>query len=191
MVIDTLCEQARQNGAVSLFFYCNDRAKKDQSAVNIIGCLLRQLIVGAAEIPNGIRSAFNESGEGCRKALRLSEMVKLFIKTIIPIERAYICIDAVEKLLPEERAKFLDALGQISRLAPNTRLFLTATPHIRGEIEKNFEDGAYSKIVEIDQGDIARDISQKIDDSVKDGEVLTDDSLYDTMGGKFKNDSKM
>ena len=173
-----------------LFFYCNDRTK-DQSAVNIIGCLLRQLLVDTGEIPKGIHRAFDESGKGYRKALQLSEMVKLFIKTIIPIQRAYICIDAVDELLPEERAKFLDALGHISRQAPNSRLFLTATPHIRGKIEKHFEDGEYSKIVEIDQGDIARDISRKIDDGVKDGEGLTDDTTSDTMAGKLKNTSEM
>ena len=188
-MIDTLCEQAHRNGAVVLFFYCGDRTK-DQSAVNIIGCLLRQLLVDAAEIPKGIHCAFDESGKD-RKALQLSEMVKLFIKTINPIERAYICIDSVDELLPEEQAKFLDALGQISRQAPNTRLFLTATPHIRGEIEKNFEDGAYSKIVEIEQDDIARGISRKIDDNIKDGEGLTDDTTSDTMAGKLKNTSEM
>ena len=190
-MIDTLCEQAHRNGAVVLFFYCNYLTKKDQSAVNIIGCLLRQFLVGATGIPEGIRSAFDKSGQGYRKGLQLSEMVELFIKTIIPIERAYICIDAVDEVLPEERAKFLDALGRISRQAPNTRLFLTAMPHIHGEIEKYFEDGEYSKIVEIDQGDIARDISQKMDDSVQDGEVLMDDPINDTMGGKLKKASEM
>ena len=189
-MIDTLYDQARRNGAVVLFFYCNNLTK-DQSAVNIIGCLLRQFLVGAAGIPKGICTAFDKSGEGYRKGIQISEMVKLFIKTIIPIERAYICIDAVDELLPEERAKFHYALGHISRQAPNTRLFHTAPPHIRGEIEMSLENGAYSKIVEIDQGDIARDISQKIDDSVKDGEVLTDDSINDTMGGKLQNDSEM
>ena len=190
-MIDTLCEQAHRNGVVVLFFYCNYRTKKDQSAVNIIGCLLRQFLVGATGIPKGIRSAFGESGQGYRKGLELSEMVKLFIKTIIPIERVYICIDAVDELVPEERTKFLDALGRISRQAPNTRLFLTAMPHIRGEIEEHFEDGAYSKIVEIYQGDIARDISRKIDDSLRDGEVLKDDTINDTMGGKLKKASEM
>ena len=69
LVIDTICEQARRNGGMVLFFYCNDQTKKDQSAVNIIGCLLRQCLVGAAGIPKGIRSEFDKSGEGCRKGL--------------------------------------------------------------------------------------------------------------------------
>jgi len=176
---------------VVLFFYCDYRTKKAQSAVNIIGCLLRQFVLGAAGIPEGIRNAFDESGQGNRKGLLLREMVKLFIKTMIPMERAYICIDAVDELLPEERAKFLDALGQISRQAPNTRLFLTAMPKIRGEIEKHFVDGAYSKIVEIDQGDIARDISRNIDDSLRDGDVLAGDSINDMIAGMLKKAFKM
>jgi len=181
-VIDTLCEQARRNGVVVLFFYCDYREQKDQSAVNIIGCLLRQFALGAAGIPEGIHSAFEESRQGCRSGLQLPDMVKLFIKTIIPIERAYICIDAADELLPENRSAFLDALGHVTREAPNTRLFLTGRPHIRAEIEKHLTDGAYSINIAVGQGDIARHISRKMDDKARDKDVTTEDLKNCTMG---------
>ena len=164
LVIDTLCEQACREGIVVLFFYCNSQEQKDQSAVNIIGSLLRQFVVGAAEIPKGIHSAFEESKQGGGKGLQLPDMVELFVKTTISIERTYICIDAVDELLPQDLSGLLDALGQIIREVPNMRLFLTGRPHIRGEVEKHLMEGAYCINIMVDQGDIARHLSRKMDD---------------------------
>ena len=191
-MIDTLCEQARRNGVVVLFFYCDHRVQKGQSAVNIIGCLLRQFVWGAAEIPEGVHSLFedSESRKGCRKGLQLPDMVKLFIKTIIPIERAYICIDAVDELPPQDRSEFLDALRQIIREVPNTRLFLTGRPHLREETEKHLMEGAYCINVVVDQGDIAKHMSRKLDIS-RDTGVVTEDLKNDTTAGMSEKASEM
>ena len=191
LVIDTLCEQACRKGVVVLFFYCNDQEQKDQSAVNIIGSLLRQFAVGAAEVPKGIRSAFEESRQEGRKGPQLPEMVELFVKTIISIERAYICIDAADELLPQDLSEFLDALGQIIREAPNTRLFLTGRPHIRREVEKHLTEGAYSINVMVDQGDIARHLSQKMDDgNARDADLNTKDLKSNVRGGMSEKPSE-
>ena len=191
LVIDTLCEQACRKGVVVLFFYCNGQEQKDQSAVNIIGSLLRQFAVGAAEVPKGIRSAFEESRQEGRKGPQLPEMVELFVKTIISIERAYICIDAADELLPQDLSEFLDALGQIIREAPNTRLFLTGRPHIRREVEKHLTEGAYSINVMVDQGDIARHLSQKMDDgNARDADLNTKDLKSNVRGGMSEKPSE-
>ena len=112
----------------------------------------------------GIRRVFEESGpQGYTKELQLPDTVKLFVKTIIPIERAFICMDSVDVLLPEKRAKLLDALDQISREVPNTRIFFTAMPHIRPEIETDFKDRPDNKRIELDPPDsIGRHVSWKI-----------------------------
>ena len=177
---------------MALFFYSDYRALNDQSAVNIIGCLLRQFILGTEKIPEGIRRAFEESGQGYTKGLQLPDMVRLFIKTIIPIERVYICMDSVDELLPEERSKLLDALGQISREVPNTRLFFTAMPHIRPEIEKHFKDRPDNKRIELSPLDsYGRPGSWKIYENTRDTEALTEYPTNDIMGGKSEKDSKM
>jgi len=191
LVIDTLGEQARRDGVVILFFYCDPRARKEQSAVNIIGCLLRQFVLGGAGIPEGIRSASEEFRQTYGKGLQLPDMVKLFVKTIIPVERAYICIDAADELLPEDRSKLLGALGQIARDAPNTRLFLTGRTNIRGEIEKHFMNGAYNINIETDQGDVARQISRKMDTNARDADMLTENPIKDIMGGTSEKSSEM
>ena len=190
LVIDTLCEQACRKGVVALFFYCNGQEQKNQSAVNIIGGLLRQFAVGAAEIPKEIHSAFKELGQGGGKGLQLPDMVELFVKTITPIERAYICIDAADELLPQDLSGLLDALGQIIREVPNTRLFLTGRPEICREVEKHLMEGVYSINIMVDQGDIARHLSQKIDDDNARGADKTDDPKNNLRGGMSEKPSE-
>jgi len=190
LIIDTLCEQARQNAIAVLFFYCDSRMQKDQSVPNIIGCLLRQFAIGAVGIPQAIRSAFEESGQGYRRRLQLPKMVKLFIKTIMAVERAYIIIDAVDELPSEDRSQLLGALGQISREASNTRLCLTGRRHICNEIEKHFTDGAYSINLETNRGDIAKHINKEMDAKAPDVDVLTEDATNDIMEGMWEKDSE-
>ena len=191
LVIGTLCEQACREGVVVLFFYCNGQEQKDQLAVNIIGSLLRQFAVGAAEIPKEIHSAFEESRQRGGKGLQLPDMVQLFVKTIIPIERAYICIDGADELLPQDLSGLFGALGQIIREVPNTRLFLTGRPHICREIEKHLMEGAYSINIIVDQGDIARHMSRKMDDgNSRDADVKTDDPKNNLRGGMSEKASE-
>ena len=61
LVIDTLREQTRGQNVAVLPLYCDYQAQKDQSAVNMIGGLLRQVTIGAARIPDEIKGAFHES----------------------------------------------------------------------------------------------------------------------------------
>jgi len=114
-----------------LSLYCDYQAQKDQSAVNMIGGLLRQVALGSARIVGEIQNAFDRSRQGGGKGLRLQEMLGLFVKIIGSIERVYICVDAMDELVPEHRSEFLRALRQITQEAPNTRLFLTGTTHSR------------------------------------------------------------
>jgi len=55
LVIDTLCEQAQGHNFAVLFLYCDYQAQKDQSAVNMIGGLLRQVISRGMGIPGEIQ----------------------------------------------------------------------------------------------------------------------------------------
>jgi len=130
----------------------------------MIGSLLRQIALGAVGIVGEIQNAFDKSRQGGGKGLRLVEMRELFVKTIGSYERVYICVDAMDELLPQHRSEFLRALQQIIQEAPNTRLLLTGRPHIRGELDKHLARGAHTIEIVPDQGDIARYLSQKMDD---------------------------
>jgi len=182
LVIDSLGEQTCGENTVVLFLYCDHQVQKDQSAVNMIGSLLSQIVLGPMEIPSEIRHVF-ELKQGSRQALRLPDMLKLFVKTVWPIELVYICFDAVDELLPENRSDLLRALRQIIRDAPNIRLFLTGRPHIRGELDRYLTKGAYTIQIAADRGDIARYVSRKMEDDedCEDPDMMPDDLKQDIL----------
>jgi len=122
----------------------------NQSAVNMIGDLLRQVGWGGAEVRREIQNAFNESKWRGSQACQLPAMLQFFIRAISSIRRVYICVDAVDELLPKNRSEITDALRQIIQEAPNTRLFLTGRPHVRGELDKHLTKGAYIIYIVLD-----------------------------------------
>ena len=192
LVIDTLREQTRGQNIAVLSLYCDYQTQKDQLAGNMIGCLLRQVTLGGPRIPDAIKSAFDESRRGGGQGLRLPDMVKLFVKTIGFIGRVYLCIDAVDEVLPQHRSEFLRALQQVIRDAPNVRLFLTGRPYIREELDKHLTRGAYIIHIVADQGDITSYLSQKIDhDDDQDPGLMTQDLKNEIMKTMLEKASEM
>jgi len=182
LVVDTLREQTRGQNIVVLSLYCDYQAQRDQSVVNMIGGLLRQVVLGAPSVPGEIKSAFDESKRGGGQGLRLQEILKLFVKTINSIGLVYICVDAVDEVWRQHRSEFLRALRQVIQDAPNVRLFITGRPYIRGELDKHLTKGAYIIHIAADQGDIRRYLSQKIDDDDdQDPGLMTEDLKNDIM----------
>jgi len=192
LVIDTLCEQACGQNIAILSLYCDYQAQKDQSAVNMIGSLVRQVALGAVGMVGEIRDAFEKSRRGGGKSLRLPEMLELLVKTIGSFERVYICVDAMDELLPQHRSELLRALRQIIQEAPNTRLFLTGRPHIRGELDRHLAGEAYLIHVVPDKGDIAIYLSRKMDDDdARDPDLMTENLKNDIMKTMLEKTSEM
>ena len=141
----------------------------------MIGGLLRHIALGEVGNIGEIQNAFEKSRQGGGKGLRLPEMLDLFVKTIRSLERVYICVDAMDELLPQHRSEFLRALKKIIKEAPNTRLFLTGRPHICGELDKILTRGAYAIHIVPDQRDITRYLSRKMDDDdTRDPDLMTE-----------------
>jgi len=61
LVIDTLRQRTRGQNIAVLSLYCDYQERKSQSAVNMIGGLLKQLTLGKMGIPGEIQNAFEES----------------------------------------------------------------------------------------------------------------------------------
>jgi len=148
----------------------------------MIGSLLGQVALRAARIPEEIQSAFEDAKKGAGQGLRLPDMLKLLIKVIGSMKRVYICLDAVDELLPRDWPGFLRTLRQIIHDSPNTRLFLTGRSYIRGELDKHLTKGAHVIHIVADQGDIAKFLSQKMDED--------DDRNPGLMTEGLKNDIK-
>ena len=186
LVIDTLRKRTRGQNIAVVFLYCDYKAQKDQSAVNMIGGLVRQTALRALRIPSEIQSAFDESKQEGGDGLQLPDMVKLFVKVTGSIEIVYICVDAVDEVLPQHRFEFLRALREILQDAPNVRLFLTGRPYIRGELDKHLTIRPYAIHIVADQGDITRYLIQKMEEDQDPG-LMTEDlrgNIMKTILGK-------
>ena len=192
LVIDTLRKQTRGQNIAVIFLYCDYQAQKDQSAVNMIGSLVRQAALRTQTIPNEIKSAFDESKLEGGDVLQLPDMVKLFCKVAGYIEAVYLCVDAVDEVLPQHRLEFLRALQQILRDAQNVRLFLTGRPYIRTELDKHLTKKAYTIHIVVDQRDITRYLSQKINDNDHQGPgLMTEDLKNNIMTTMVEKASEM
>ncbi|RPA93972.1 hypothetical protein L873DRAFT_1657161, partial [Choiromyces venosus 120613-1] len=135
LVVDKLCDEARgQNTAVACFYF-DFAARKEQTATNMLGSLLKQMVSGMERIPEEISRAYEEQKAIGGRAPRLPEIVKM-LQSITSSQRTFICIDALDECATGHRVKILDSLKQILDHSPGTRIFVTGRPHIQAEIEK-------------------------------------------------------
>ena len=137
-MIDNICDQARGKDIAVVGLYCDFLAQQEQSAASILGAVLKQL-VGRGGISEHLREAFQKAkGEFGGRGLRLPDLVDILKKTITPLQRLFICIDALDECTPKHRRGLLESLREIVRVSPNTRLFLTGRPYINDEIVRFF-----------------------------------------------------
>ena len=135
LVIDKLCDEAVEGDPAVVCFYFDFAARNEQSPVNILGSLLKQLVSGQREIPEVIVRDFrNDKMVIGGRGPQVPGILKMF-QTIAATRRTFICVDALDECVPEHRMVVLESLGQIREGSPNTHLFVTGRPHVRSEVE--------------------------------------------------------
>ena len=105
--------------------------------MGILGSLLKQVVFGLKDIPEEVLKAYNDrknaiGGQG----LQISNILQM-LQTTSARKRTFICIDAIDECAMKHRARFLDLLGQLHKLSPGTRIFVTGRPHILPEIGRH------------------------------------------------------
>ena len=100
----------------------------------MLGALLKQLVVGLGEVPEEMAEVYEEQRNfiGGRKPQH-TDIVRM-LQTTASKKRTFICIDALDECVPENRVKLLDSLNKILQESPGTRIFVTGRPHIRSDI---------------------------------------------------------
>jgi len=148
LVIDKLCDEAVEEGTSVACFYFDFAARSEQSPVNMLGSLLRQLVTGLEGIPEVVVQSFlNQKKVIGGQGLQVSGILKMF-QTITAAKRTFICVDALDECVPEHRMVILEALGQIVRESLDTRIFLTGRSHVRSEVERKFYGAATFVLIE-------------------------------------------
>ena len=163
-MIDSLCDQAREQNATVACFYFDFAAQKNQSPANAMGALLKQVVGGLGEIPVEISRAYQDQKKaiGGREP-RLSDIVKM-LQTTSSKERTFICIDALDECVPENRAKLLDSLKKILQKSPGTRIFATGRSHILPEIGRRLAGRATSLSIGTRRDDIIRYLQSRLEE---------------------------
>jgi len=178
LVIDKLCDEAIEGDPIVACFYFDFAARNEQSPVNMLGSLLRQLVSGQGEIPEAIAQNFrNEKTSIGGRGLQMSGISKMF-QTIAATKRIFLCVDAIDECVPEYRRRVLESLGQILRESPSTRLFMTGRPHVRGEVERELGGATNFIVIQATEDGVRRFLREK----------LGKDTIPNTMSSTLEED---
>ena len=154
VVIDNLCNQAREQNATVACFYFDFAAQNEQSPASILGSLLKQLVFGLEDIPEEVSKAYNDRKNAIGgQRPQFSDILKM-LQITSTRKRAFICIDALDECATEDRAKLLGSLGQLFQQSPNTRIFVTGRPHILPEIGRSLAGGVTNLSISPKRDDI-------------------------------------
>jgi len=163
LVIDRLCDEAKEKNIAVTCFYFDFAARNEQSPTNMLGSLLRQVVSGLEEIPKAVVQGFqNEKKVIGGRGLQVPGILRMFQHTITATRRTFICVDAIDECAPEHRVIVFESLGQILRGSPNTRIFMTGRPHVRGEVERKLEGAANFVFIQPTESGVAGFLREKL-----------------------------
>jgi len=162
LVVDRLCDRAGgQHNAVSCF-YLDCATRKEQSTINVLGSLLKQIVGGMQGIPEEISRGIQQQKTtiGGRRP-QLPDMVRM-LQLVTSYQPTFMCLDGLDECGRVQRARLLDSLKQILEKSPRTRIFATGRSHIQAEIEKRLAGHVTSVSVSPNRGDIAQYLRVKL-----------------------------
>ena len=137
-MIDRLCDEASEEDIAVAGFYCDFRNQDEQTAANIMGAILKQL-VAREEILEYVRMEFQKAKKELGgRGLRLPDMVQMVKRVVATLPQVFICIDALDECLPKYLLELLGSLKDILEESSGTRIFVTGRPHVEVEIVKYF-----------------------------------------------------
>ena len=162
LVIDSLCDGPCEEDIAIAMFYCDFRDQQQQTTTNIMGAILKQLVVRGKVLEN-VRTAFQKAKtEVGGRGLRLPDMVQMLKQAVAALPRVFICIDALDECLPKYLVELLGSLKNILEKLPRVRVFVTGRPQVESEISRYF---AISVVVPISpkEHDIRRYLEKKLE----------------------------
>jgi len=171
LVIDTLCDEPAGEDNVVACFYFDSAAQKEQSAMSVLGALLKQVVSSLEKIPKEVTDAFRRHKKfiGGRE-LQLSEIVKM-LGSLSSTQPTFLCLDALDEYAEPDRAKVLLSLRDIIKISPTIRVFLTGRPYVGDEVEKHFIEGTALLSISPPNDDIIRYIQTKLAEGTGLGEM--------------------
>jgi len=154
IVIDRLCDCAREQSIAVACFYFDFAAQKEQSPVSVMGALLKQVVSGMVRVPEEIAQAYEDQKKviGGRPP-QLTDIVNM-LQITSSEKPTFICIDALDECAPGNRIKLLDSLNEILLKSPGTRIFVTGRPQIGPEVKRRLYGKVTSLPISPMKGDV-------------------------------------
>ena len=178
LVVDRLCDQARGRKVAVACFYFDFAAQKEQSPVGMLGALLKQVVSGLEEVPEGIVRAYEDHKKVIDgRGPQLADIVNM-LQTTVSEKPTFICIDALDECVAAYRPKLLDSLNRILQRSPGTRIFVTGRPHIQAEVERRLSGGVMTLRITPRWRDIVSYLNNR----------LGEDTMPDVMDSSLKVD---
>ena len=167
-MVDDLCDGPCEEGIAIAMFYCDFRDQREQTTTNIVGSILKQLLV-TGEVLEHVQTAFLKAKkEVGGRGLRLRDMVEILKQAIAILPQVFICIDALDECAPKHLLELLVSLEHILQGSPGTRIFFTGRPQIQAEIEKRFT-GSVIVPISPKTHDIERYLKKRLEMDTKSG----------------------
>ena len=165
LVIDELCDQVVDQKIAVACFYCNFQSQKMQTPENVLGAIIKQIVRAFGAIPTEVNSAFQKAkGQVGGRGLRVPEALELLKAALARLDRAFICIDALDELLEKHLPQILRSLHVIFQSLPGIRFFFRGRPHIGVEINKYFPGTAQFLQILSPREDLVRYVEMVLDD---------------------------
>ena len=117
------------------YLYSDYRDQKAQTLISILGSLLQQFLFGIS-LPQKVRDSLEKIKKYSRNPSK-DDLLALLETTLKHLERAFICIDALDELEARTRSQLLQELGHlISHTTTDLRFFFTGRQHIKVEVQQ-------------------------------------------------------
>jgi len=146
-VIDDLCDAPCEEEIAIAMFYCDFSGQQEQTTTDIVGAILKQLLV-RGEVLEHVQKAYRKAKrEVGGRGLRLPDMVQMLKQAVAMLPQVFICIDALDECPPKHLLGLLRSIKDILRESLKTRVFLTGRPQVEAEITGSFITGLTVPIV--------------------------------------------
>lgn len=142
-MIDHLRKAGIRTHAAVLFLYCDYRDQVNQSFVNVVGSLAKQLGLQAPSIPTAIWELYKRmvNAQHPINLDVLHTMINIFVKLF---DCVYICVDGLDECHPDTRRQLLEFFKTIT--GTTLKLFVTGRPNIEDELTTCMADKSVSKM---------------------------------------------
>ena len=114
VVIDFLQKTKKAENIAVCYFYCHYKEQDQQTAVNLLGSLLRQLATNHQHIIPAVmklHEKFQKEDRNCRPSLL--DYTQILSEVLLTFDNVYVVLDALDECSMDERDKFILGMKQL------------------------------------------------------------------------------